>query len=251
VTRSRRGLAVALVLTLALLLRLYQIGFGLPGLYDPDEPLFMVKAASLLTERTLNPHWFGHPGSTTIYLTALIQALVFLAGWASGRFATVTDFVQAGYADPSIVFVPVRVAMAMFGTLCVGLTYALGKKLYGKSAGLLAALLLALNSLHIAWSQVVRTDVMASAFMLAALVVATRLSETGSRKHAIWAGLLTGFAVATKWPGISIFAGLVGAAAYHSVTTGSGWRGAARLASVLAIASIAVLFIASPFIVID
>ena len=250
-TRSRRGLAVALVLTLALLLRLYQIGFGLPGLYDPDEPLFMVKAASLLTGRTLNPHWFGHPGSTTIYLTALIQALVFSAGWASGRFATVTDFVQAGYADPSIVFVPVRVAMAMFGTLCVGLTYALGKKLYGKSAGLLAALLLALNSLHIAWSQVVRTDVMASAFMLAALVVATRLSETGSRKHAIWAGLLTGFAVATKWPGISIFAGLVGAAAYHSVTTGSGWRGAARLTLVMAIASIAGLFIASPFIFID
>src|SRR4029079_14095750 len=126
-----------------------------------------------------------------------------------------------------------------------------GKKLYGKSAGLLAALLLALNSLHIAWSQVVRTDVMASAFMLAALVVATRLSETGARKHAIWAGLLTGFAVATKWPGISIFAGLVGAAAYHSVTTGSGWRGAARLTLVMAIASIAGLFIASPFIFID
>ena len=250
-TRSRRGVGVALVLALALLLRLYQIGFGLPGLYDPDEPLFMVKAAGLLTGRTLNPHWFGHPGSTTIYLTALIQAGVFLSGWIAGRFATVGDFVRAGYADPGIVFVPVRVAMALFGTACVGLTYALGKRLYNPSVGLLAALLLALNSLHVAWSQIVRTDVMASAFMLAALVIAVRLSETGSRKHAIGAGFLTGVAIATKWPAISVFAGVIGAGLYHSVTTGPGWRGATRLVLITGIATIAGLFIASPFILID
>ena len=169
--------ALAAIIALALLLRLYQVGFGLPGLYDPDEPLFMVKAAGLLTGRTLDPHWFGHPGSTTIYLTALIQALVFIAGWIGGRFANVADFVHAAYADPAIVFVPVRIAMALLGTACVALTYALGKQLYGKPASLLAALLLALNSLHIAWSQVVRTDVQASAFMLAALVVASRPGE--------------------------------------------------------------------------
>jgi len=251
VTEWRRGVAVALILTAALLLRLNHIGFGLPGLYDPDEPLFMVKAAGLLTGRTLNPHWFGHPGSTTIYLTALIQALVFLAGWVSGRFATVSDFVHAGYNDPSIIFVPVRVAMALLGMLCVGLTYWLGKTLYGTATGLLAALLLALNSLHIAWSQVVRTDVMASAFMLGALLIACRMAKTGSRKHAIWAGILTGFAVATKWPAISVVAGVVGAAAYFATSSGEGWRGGGRLLLIAGIASIVGLFIASPFIFID
>ena len=243
--------ALAAIIAVALLLRLYLVGFGLPGLYDPDEPLFMVKAAGLLTGRTLDPHWFGHPGSTTIYLTALIQALVFIAGWIGGRFANVADFVHAAYADPAIVFVPVRIAMALLGTACVALTYALGKQLYGKPAGLLAAFLLALNSLHIAWSQVVRTDVQASAFMLAALVVASRPGGGGSGKRAIWAGLLTGFAVATKWPAISVFGGVIGALAHHSVTTGSGWRGAARLILISAIASVAGLFIASPFIFID
>jgi hypothetical protein len=250
VTARRRGVAVALILIAALLLRLYQIKFGLPGLYDPDEPLFMVKAAGLLTGRTLNPHWFGHPGSTTIYLTALIQALVFLTGWLSGRFATVADFVHAGYNDPSIIFVPVRVAMALFGTLCVGLTYGLAKKMYGTTAGLLAALLLALNSLHIAWSQVVRTDVMASAFMLGVLLVACRLAETGSRKHAILTGLLTGFAVATKWPAISVFGAVLGAIAWQAKSTGR-WKAAANLTLITGGASIAGLFIASPFIFID
>jgi 4-amino-4-deoxy-L-arabinose transferase-like glycosyltransferase len=244
---SASRLALGAILAVALALRLYQIGFGLPGLYDPDEPLFMVMGAGLLTRGTLNPHWFGHPGSTTIYLTALIQALVFLTGWLSGRFATVADFVHAAYADPAIVFVPVRVAMALLGTACVGLTYALGKRLYGPPVGLLAALLLALNSLHIAWSQVVRTDVQASVFMLGALVVACRLVETGSRKHAIWAGLLTGFAIATKWPAISVFAGIIGA----SFSAGIGWRSAARLILVAGLASLVGLFIASPFIFID
>ena len=243
--------ALGAILAAALLLRLYQIGFGLPGLYDPDEPLFMVKAAGLLTARTLNPHWFGHPGSTTIYLTALIQALVFLTGWISGRFASVADFVHAAYSDPAIVFVPVRIAMALIGTACVGLSYALGRRLYGSSVGLLAALLLALNSLHIAWSQVVRTDVQASAFMLGALLVACRLGETGSRKHAIWAGLLTGFAVATKWPAVSVFAGVIGAAIYQATSTDGGWRGAARLILIAGLASVIGLFIASPFIFID
>ena len=243
--------ALGAILAIALLLRLYQIGFGLPGLYDPDEPLFMVKAAGLLTGRTLNPHWFGHPGTTTIYLTALIQAAVFLTGWIGGRFTTVADFVHAGYQDPAIVFVPVRVAMALFGTVCVGFTYALGKRLYDWAVGLLAAVLLAFNSLHIAWSQVVRTDIMASVFMLAALLLACRLSETGARKHAIWAGILTGFAVATKWPAISVFAGVAGAATYHALATSSGWRGFLRLILLAGAASIAGLFIASPFIFID
>jgi hypothetical protein len=131
------------------------------------------------------------------------------------------------------------------------MTYALGKRLYGPSAGLLAALFLAFNSLHIAWSQVVRTDVQASAFMLGALLVSCRLGETGARKHAIWAGLLTGFAVATKWPAVSVFAGVIGAAIYHATATGGGWRGAARLILIGGLASVIGLFIASPFIFID
>lgn len=250
-TPTRRGLAVALILTIALLLRLNQIGFGLPGLYDPDEPLFLVKAAGLLTGRTLNPHWFGHPGSTTIYLTALIQALVFITGWLSGRFATVADFVHAGYADPGIVFVPVRVAMALFGTACVGLTYSFGRRLYGNSVGLLAALLLALNGLQIAWSQVVRTDIMASAFMLGALVVACRLAESGERKHAVWAGLITGLAIASKWPAVSVFAGVAGAAIRYGSSAGTGWRGPSRLILIAGAATVAGMFIASPFMFID
>jgi hypothetical protein len=92
---SPRALFVASILLVALVLRLNNIAFGLPSLYDPDEPLFMVKAAGLLANHTINPHWFGHPGTTTIYLTAVIEAMVFAFGAISGRYASLADFVTA------------------------------------------------------------------------------------------------------------------------------------------------------------
>ncbi len=232
-------------------LRLNNIGFGLPSLYDPDEPLFMVKAAGLLANHTMNPHWFGHPGTTTIYLTAVIEAFVFALGAMTGRYATLADFVTAAYADPTIVFLSARISMAILGTVCVGLTYLLGKRLFGSTAGWLAALLLALNSLHIGWSQVVRTDVQASVFMLGALLFACRLADSGRGKHAISAGLLTGFAIATKWPAATVFAGVIGAVAFYARSTGLGWRGGGRLLALAILATILGTFIASPFIFID
>lgn len=246
----RRWLFVA-VAVVALVLRLNNIGFGLPSLYDPDEPLFMVKAAGLLSEGTFNPHWFGHPASTTIYLTAAIQALVFACGAATGRYGGVNDFIAAAYADPSLIFLPVRIAMALLGAVCAGLTFLLGKRLFGTGVGLLAALLLALNNLHIGWSQVVRSDVQASVFMLWALLLAVRLAETGRTRHAVWAGLVTGVAIATKWPAATVFAGVAGAALYRVPSDEGGWRNRLRLLAVAACSSIAGLFIASPFIFID
>jgi hypothetical protein len=77
--RARRT-AICAITLIALAVRLHNVGFGLPSLYDPDEPIFMVIAAKLLSGRTLNPGWFGHPGSTTIYLIALIDMLRQLFG---------------------------------------------------------------------------------------------------------------------------------------------------------------------------
>src|SRR5205085_3202241 len=54
-------------------------------------------------------------------------------------------------------------------------------------------------------------------------------------------------AIATKWPAISVFAGIVGA----SFSAGIGWRASARLVLIAALASVVGLFLASPFIFID
>ena len=165
--RRTRFVALALILLIALGWRLNNIAFGLPSMWDPDEPIFMIIPLRMLTEGTLDPGWFGHPGSTVIYLVALIDAAVAGLGIASGRYADAATFAHAAFENPAMLFVPARVAMALIGTGTVWLTYLIGKRVQGTATGLVAALLLAINGLHIAWSQVIRTDIPASLFMLA------------------------------------------------------------------------------------
>ncbi len=237
--------ALAAILLVGAALRLTNIGFGLPGMYDPDEPIFMIVALKMLAEGTLNPGWFGHPGSTTITLIAAIDAAVAYAGIAAGHYADPAAFAKAAYADPAMLFLPARIAMATFGLLCVALTYAVGARLHGRTAGLVAAALLALNGLHIGWSQVIRTDIMASAFMLASLWFALVMVERGRVRDYAWAGLFAGFAIATKWPAATIVVAIVGAAAWR------GERAAMRGLVLAGAATLAGVFLASPYIFLD
>lgn len=251
IRRHARLGVLAIILAFALAIRLHGIGFGLPSLYDPDEPIFMVLALKLLKDQTLNPGWFGHPGTTTIYLVALIDLAVLGTGLATGQFGSVRDFAMAAYANPGLLFIPARVAMALFGVGCVWLTWAIGKRLFGATAGLIAAGLLAINSLHVMWSQVIRTDVMASFFMLASLLFSIRAAQRGRLVDYVAGGCFVGIAIATKWPSAIVGVGLIGAALF-------GWRAERRPLSVEArhlaagLAGIGVaLFLASPYIFLD
>lgn len=242
--------ALSVILAVALAWRLNNIGFGLPSMYDPDEPIFMITALKLLGEGTLNPGWFGHPGSTTIYLVALIDAAVASWGLITGRYADVADFAQAAYADPALLFVPARAAMALLGVGAVWLTYFLGRKMQGVAVGLIGAGLLAINALHIAWSQVVRTDIHASVFMLASMLFAIRAMKDARLRNFLIAGAFAGFATATKWPAATVFAGVIAAAVHRAFDHGEGRRPLLFLAASGA-ASLAAVFVASPFIFLD
>ena len=244
--RGARYGALAIILLVALAWRLHNIGFGLPSLYDPDEPIFMIKSVELLTNGTLNPKWFGHPGSTTIYLLALIDAAVVGSGIASGAYASADEFVKAAFLDPGLLFLPARIAMAIIGAIAVWMTYLVGRRTHGTAVALVAATLLAFNSVHIAWSQVVRTDIHASVFMMACLLFAIRIGQHGRMADYVLAGLFAGFAVATKWPSITIFIAVLGAAASRSAVK----QELIRVADA-AVALLVGVFLASPFIFLD
>ena len=248
---TNRRAALALILLVALAFRLHNIGFGLPSLYDPDEPIFVVKSLELLTNGTLNPKWFGHPGTTTIYLLALIDVSVVGSGLVTGAWHSVGEFAKAVYADPGLLFVPARTAMAIIGVLSVWLTYLVGRRLFGTAVGLVAATLLAVNGFHIAWSQVVRTDIHASLFMLASLLFAIRIAEHGKMKDYMLAGLFGGFAVATKWPSATIFIAILGATVGRALTRRDTIKQQAGAVIASGLAGMLGLFIASPFIFLD
>lgn len=235
------------ILALAALLRLREVDFGLPALNDPDEPLFMMKAIDMLRTRTLDPGWFGHPGTITLYCLALVVLLTGAAGVATGRFDDMDHFASAVFADPGVVFFPARLFIVACGVACVLLTWRLGKRLGGERLGLVAAGLLAVNALHIEYSRIIRTDVQASVFMLLATLAALEFANSGRTRHYLLAALWTGLAIATKWPAGLIAANAVCASCWRM---SRGHRDARKLAA-FAVCTVATVIAASPYLLID
>ena len=243
---TQRGLLL-LILLFATGLRVRGIGFGLPALNDPDEPLFMMTAIEMLRNHSLNPGWFGHPGTITLYCLALVDLAVGGIGIATGRYADGDAFVSAVYADPGILFLPARLLIAACGVACVYLTWRLGRCVGGARTGLLAAAFLAVNAVHIDYSQLIRTDIQASVFMLLCLCSTLSIAEKGRLRDYLLAGLFVGLGCATKWPAATI--------ALSPVAAGV-WRIArghpdARKLLLFAGAAVVTLFAVSPYLLLD
>src|SRR3546814_5642257 len=81
--------------------------------------MFELGAVRMLTGGTLNPGWFGHPATTTMYVLALVDAATFVGGWITGHFADPQAFVAAAYGHPELLILPGRLAMAAFAVLAL------------------------------------------------------------------------------------------------------------------------------------
>lgn len=239
-----------LVLALALGFRLWGVSFGLPSLFDPDEPLFVVNGVKLLKEQTLNPGWFGHPATTTFYALALIDIGVYAWGALAGLWASPEEFTRFLYTDPTLLFLPGRLFIVACGLGCIATTFVLARRLFGLSVAAAAALFLALSPLHIEYSQIIRSDMTASLFMLLSLLSATGMTN-GSRKHAILAGVMAGLACASKWPAALIIVVPICLSLTGMSQPGSSFRARVTEAAIVGFSSLAALFIVSPYLLLD
>ncbi len=170
----------------ALVLRLVGLDFDQNHFFHPDERAIGDAILKLsFHPLQLNPHFFAY-GSLPFYLTKGASSLL---ATLSGRewFASFDGVIHVG-----------RFLSALAGALTVLFVAAVGRRLYGKKAGLLAGLLLALAVLHIQTSHFASTDVTLTLFVLLALAASGRLARRGRVRDAILAGALTGLALATK-----------------------------------------------------
>lgn len=236
-----------LILLVAAALRLHNVAFGLPALNDADEPLFMMTALEMLQKHSFNPGWFGHPGTITLYCLALISLGVGVVGIATGRFADTDAFVAAVYADPGVVFLPGRLFIVACGVACVWLTYRLGKRLGGPRLGLIAAAFLAVNSVHIQYSQIIRTDVQATVFMLLCALSTVAMAQRGQTRDYVLAGVCAGLACATKWPTAIIILNPLLVALWRN---GGGYWAGRKAVLVFAVALLTLIAV-SPYLLLD
>ncbi len=183
--RAFRGLLLLLAL-FALAIRLVGLDFDQNHFFHPDERAIGDAILKLsFHPLQLNPHFFAY-GSLPFYLTKGVSSLLAsLSG--RGWFASYDGVVHVG-----------RFLSALAGALTVLLVAAVGRRLYGQKAGLLAGLLLALAVLHVQTSHFASTDVTLTLFVLLSLAASGRLARRGRVRDALLAGALTGLALATK-----------------------------------------------------
>jgi hypothetical protein len=242
---------LAIILLAALAIRLYSVAFGLPALTDPDELMFELGAYRMIGGGQLNPEWFGHPATTTMYLLALIDVAVLGLGLASGRFSSVENFAAAIYADPGILVLPHRIAIVLIAVVGIALAYRLATRLFDRPTGLVTAAILAVSPVHITYSQLVRSDMMATVFMLAAMLGALAYALHGSVRALVASGFCVALAITTKWPFAVAFLSLAGAVVLRWRDGLESGRRTFMLIAAAAAGTMAAMVLISPFLIIE
>ena len=102
-------------------------------------------------------------------------------------------------ADPEAAFLTARVAVALIGTLVVGLAYWAGARFYERRVGLVAAALMAVAFLPVFYSKHALNDVVTLAPVTLALVGCLLVYERGRWVDWALAGGAVGAATATKY----------------------------------------------------
>ena len=194
--RQAAGCAVLATMALALALRLYGLDWddGYAWTPHPDERAILGYAAQIAppplsdlgalldAERSpLNPRWFPY-GSFPLYL---LRAVHWLAEFA--LFSDIPDMRPLARAIS---------ALADVGT--VGAVYLLGRALWTRRAGLMAALAAALAVVHIQLSHFFAVDTLLALFCALAAVFLVRVARRGRAADSLLAGVFLALALATK-----------------------------------------------------
>jgi hypothetical protein len=195
VSGRRAALLLSGILLVALALRLWHIGHGLPFAYNADEAEHFVPKAIEMFRGGLDPHYYENPSALT-YLFYAIFKLRFTAGFPFGGGR---ELVRGFAADPEAAFLTARVAVALIGTLVVGLVYWAGTRWFDRRAGLVAAAVMAVSFLPVFYSKHALNDVVTLAPLTVALVACLLVYERGWWADWALAGAAIGVATATKY----------------------------------------------------
>ncbi len=192
---------LAVVLLVALGLRAWGSGFGLPAYtrYHPDEHALVERAAKILWTGDWNLGRFNYPPAYA-YLQTISYGIYFLYGVTQDLWQYLPEFTVPNYYQVG------RLLTAAFGTLTILVVYLIGRQIGNRRMGLLAAALLGGNYLHIIHSHYATFDVMVGFWAALTLLFSELLRQRQEVKWYLWAGLCAGLAGATKYNGAAVLA---------------------------------------------
>jgi hypothetical protein len=176
------ALPLVAILAIAFFLRFWQLAaVGFNG----DEAVYTGTAAALAGNHalsTLFPVFRAHPLLFQTLLSVVLR--IHDTDWTARAFA------------------------AMIGVAAVGMTFLLGRRLYGRGAGLLAALIIAVMPYHVIVSRQVLLDGLMTLCVTAVLYCVVRYLQESAPGWLLAGGAMMGAAILSKETGVILLGGL-------------------------------------------
>ena len=203
---DRKGLVLlALVVAFGLFLRVEGIRWSLPdtrhplATYHPDELINLEAALKVdIPHLQLDTEFYNY-GALYFYIVSFAHTVARGWGFIPSTPQSVTALMPEAAPERAALFLVGRSVTAIMGTLTIVAIYFLGRRLYGRRAGLLAALLYAVAPLAVVHAHFLTVDVPATFFVTMALLWAVRLLEKQNWSNYVLAGVWVGLAIATKY----------------------------------------------------
>lgn len=204
-----------IILTVAVVLRVVNLNWGLPDLYEEATPLRI--ALGFLNPGgdgfIFNPHFFNYP-ALTFYLQFIVQLFHYLIGHVAGLYPTLQLF-STTVTPLAIV---ARLTSVLFDMGTVFVVYIFTKESIDSRTALLAALLSAVNPLQIQHAHFIEVDTPLTFFCMLALLFIFRLYRQPATKWYLLAGVSIGLAAATKYTGAFLLPVLIAVHAMRSTS---------------------------------
>lgn len=240
-------LVLALILTAGLALRLVNIDHGLPFVWSLDEGTHFTNRAVRMFSEGIDPGYYQNPPLFTELVHLLLRVLY-------GPLKPLLDLPPGNVMDdferdPTSVFIASRTLMAVLCMVGAAAAYWAGRRLWGAREGLVAAAVLALAFLPVAYSRIAVTDAGSLAGVALALYGCVRLAADGRRRHLVGTGAAIGLALSFKYTSGLLLLPLAIAAAGRVRPDGVA-RAALTFASATAIAG-AVLAVLNPALLLN
>ncbi|MBI5244838.1 MAG: glycosyltransferase family 39 protein [Elusimicrobia bacterium] len=248
--RRAQALAVMIaVLAAAAALRLIGIRYGLPAVFNADEP-HHVNVAVSFGRGSLNPGVFKYP---TLWMYALfIEYGFYFILWSGfGLARSLSDFGALFAWHPGGFYLLGRLLSAACSLAGVLLACRAAGRLFGGMSALWAAALLAASPTAAVSAHAAKPDSMMFCLSAAAWVFAARFFEGGKPRDLALAGLFSGLAASTQYTAAPLLALIPAAAWARALARGESARGLLKPAALAALVFAAGFLAGSPFILLD
>jgi len=249
--RTERLLLVAIVAA-GLAVRFWGLKFGLPVVYSRPDELLLIGVVIGFFRGDPNPHFFEYP-TLYLYVLAGVYCLFFARAMLAGLVRDSAEFAASFKVNFVPFFLAARATAALLGGATVALVHAIARPLFGVTAGLLAALFMAVAFLHVRDSHYATTDVPMVFFVAAAMLAIVRVHCYRRAFDARLAGVLAGCAMGVKYNAVMLVLPMAIVEGIHACQLRRDWRRLLRETHLFRMAACCILmFLAgSPYLLLD